>query len=93
MQKRSIYGYQSGLATDVLPFISRDLSDGVEVFKNIYPSLIRTRSYVLVDSSTLVSGRASVIYQSDVLGYTYPVNFLEENKNLIYSNGDVAIYR
>ncbi|MEK7155999.1 MAG: DUF2206 domain-containing protein [Patescibacteria group bacterium] len=93
MQKRSIYGYQSGLATDVVPFISRGLSDGVEVFKNIYPPLIRTRSYVLVDSSTLVSGRASVIYQSDVLGYTYPVNFLDENKNLIYSNGDVAIYR
>lgn len=105
MRTRSIYGYQSGLAVDVFPFIApaplegeasltgRDLTDGVEVFKNIFPSLVRTRSYVLVDAGTLESRRASVIYNSDVLAYTYPVDFLDENKNLIYSNGDVVVYR
>ena len=105
MHARGIYGYQSGLAVDVTSFLSpapleggasltgRDLTDGVDVFKNIYPSLVRTRSYVLVGEATLKHERAMVIYNSDVLAYQYPLNFLDENKDLLYSNGSVGVYR
>ncbi len=93
MRVRSIYGFESGLAVDTLQYLPLSLTDGVDVSKNIYPGFVRTRSYMLVGAATLKEGRATILYNSDVVPYQYPLDFLDENKDLLYSNGDVAVYR
>lgn len=93
MQVKGIHAYQSGLAVNVLPLLPRDLTDGVEVLRSIYPGLVRTQSYVLVGPMMLTDGRGTLIYNGDVLTYVYPRAFLDENKNLLYTNGSSAVYR
>ncbi len=64
-----------------------DISDG------IFPGIIHQYGYVFVEESTFRKAVTSVLYGGDLVRYTYPTKFLEDNKNLIYDNGVVRIYR
>ena len=64
-----------------------DISDG------IFPGIIHRYGYVFVEESTFRKAVTSVLYGGDLVRYTYPVKFLDENKDVIYDNGVVRIYR
>ncbi|MDH6578060.1 DUF2206 domain-containing protein [Kitasatospora sp. MAP5-34] len=60
---------------------------------DIYPTLIRPNSYVLLGATTLQKDEVTVFYQGDLITYRYPKNLLDTSKNLIYSSEGAVIYR
>jgi len=60
---------------------------------DIYPGLIQKDTYVLLGYSNVHNNQATITYNGDLVTYTYPTQFLNQQKNLIYSNGGVDIYR
>jgi uncharacterized membrane protein len=58
-----------------------------------YPGLIRKDSYVYLGYTATVKHEANIFYNGDTITYEYPVEFLDQQKNLIYSNGGSEIYR
>ncbi len=59
----------------------------------IIPSLIYRNSYVYARYANIVEGRAETNYEGKELILNFPREFLEDNKDLIYSNGKSNIYR
>ncbi|GHO98526.1 hypothetical protein KSF_085740 [Reticulibacter mediterranei] len=62
---------------------------GIEAFNEIFPQVIHKNAYVYQE----ISSRMVVSIDRDVLIYNSSKPFLDENKNLIYSNGRNNIYR
>jgi len=60
---------------------------------DIFPSTIDQNAYVYLSSTNLLKKRAFYAYNVDFLSYTYPVDFLDSQKNLIYSNKFSRIYK
>jgi uncharacterized membrane protein len=60
---------------------------------DIYPTLIRTGTYVFLGYATTRKGEATLSYQGDLVTYHYPIFALRQSKDLIYSNGSSEIYR
>jgi hypothetical protein len=87
----------AGLQASYLPerFISMTPADllGTQVVSDIYPTRMRTDTWVLLGYSTVRSGRSSVFANGDVVSYTYPKAFLEQTKSRVFSNGGAEIYR
>lgn len=59
----------------------------------IYPLSIRRDAYVYIQYAVAHTGEATLIYNGTRLTYVYPIMFLDDNKDLIYNNGFVRIYR
>jgi uncharacterized membrane protein len=60
---------------------------------DIYPGLVRQNSYVFLGYTTVRKQQATISYNGTQITYTYPIQFLDDNKNLVYNNGDVNIYK
>jgi hypothetical protein len=60
---------------------------------DIYPTLIRTSSWVILSYTTVHIGQATADVDGDLVTYRYPTGFLEASKDLVYSNGGAQIYR
>jgi uncharacterized membrane protein len=60
---------------------------------DILPSVVKKDAYVFLGPITTEKDRATEIYDSDQINYQYPIQFLQENKNLIYNNGGAEVYR
>lgn len=60
---------------------------------DIYPYLVQKDSYIYLGNTNVNKKTASVAYNGDVISYSYPVDFLDNNKSLIYNNGDSKIYK
>lgn len=71
----------------------------IHTYEKIYsvdgliPSVIRRNSYVYLSVSNVQTGQVIIYANGAPLYYKYPFNFLDSNKNLIYSNGSAKIYR
>lgn len=60
----------------------------------ILPSVMTKDSYIYLSYANVVQGRADALYNKNVaLTYSYPIEFLKENKNMIYNNGGSQIFR
>ena len=57
------------------------------------PVTIRKDTYVYLDYSNVKNRKNTIFYKGDLITYDYPVEFLNENKNLIYSNGGSEIFK
>lgn len=66
---------------------------GLSVEDDIYPATIPVEAYVFVGYGTLHQHTAVIYSNGDPLTYIYPMNFLDDNKDLIYSSGGARIYR
>ncbi len=66
---------------------------GYDNSNDIYPGLIRKDSYVFMGYTNVHDDKASLLYNGDIIQYQYPMQILNQNKNLLYSNGDVNIYK
>jgi uncharacterized membrane protein len=60
---------------------------------NIYPSLVRKSAYVYMGYSNVNNQRATLVYNGDQVSYTYPLQFLDLQKNLLFNNGSARIYK
>jgi uncharacterized membrane protein len=63
------------------------------VVGNVLPQNITHESYVYVDATNKNLGAAYVFYQGHELPYRFPTQFLQDQKNTIYSNGSTEIMR
>lgn len=61
----------------------------------IIPDVIanNAHSYVYTSNTNKNLGKAEVNFNNKFLTYTYPIKFLDDKKNLIYSNGNSSIYK
>lgn len=59
----------------------------------LFPSYISKDGYVYMSKINTNYDVAYTSYNHNLIGYNQPVEFLEENKNLVYSNGESKIYR
>ena len=66
---------------------------GISLVNGIYPGLIQKDAYVFLDSKNTQKHISTVVWNGDVVGYTYPTQFLDAEKELLYSNGEVRIYK
>lgn len=58
-----------------------------------FPLLVKNNSYLYLDVVVVTKNRAAVGHGGDFITYAYPMEFLEKNKDLIYSNGSVSIFK
>lgn len=86
-------GVQGSYAPNRYEFISPRYVNGQQSVTDVYPPLVRQSSWVILGYSTLHTGRATTTYDGDLLTYTYPIRFLQDNKNLVYDNGGTEIYK
>jgi uncharacterized membrane protein len=68
-------------------------NNGLFSSSELLPSLIHKSGYVYIDNSKVKNQKDIIFYSGDLLIYKYPINFLENNKNLIYNNGGTKIYK
>ena len=86
-------GVQSEVETDQYAYIRGQSYSGVNLIDDVYPTLVRKSTYVFLGYSTVSKGEATVSYGGDLITYRYPIKFLNENKDLIYSSNGARIYK
>ena len=60
---------------------------------DIYPTLVRRTSWVILGYTTVRTKQATFTYDGALYNYIYPVRLLWNNKNLVYDNGGAEIYK
>jgi uncharacterized membrane protein len=78
--------------TDLDTAIRLESVTGYQAQNDITPSLIKTYSYVLLGYNDTTNKQVFVSYDGNTLTYNYPTQFLNANKDLIYSNGASEVY-
>lgn len=63
------------------------------MFKDLLPSAIDRNAYVYSSYANTIETRTFAYYGQKVMGYTFPKEFLNGNKNKIYSNGGSEIFK
>lgn len=66
---------------------------GQQFIEDAAPPLLRRHAWVILDYSILHTGLATASYDGDLIPYRYPTAILRTNKNLVYDNGAMEIYR
>jgi len=61
--------------------------------EKILPVTIRKDTYVYLDYSNVKNRKNTIFYKGNLITYDYSVEFLNENKNLIYNNGGSEVFK
>jgi len=61
--------------------------------RDIHPLMVRRDGYVFLGYSNIRERRATTTLDGDLVTYGYPSSFLDDNKDLVYSNGGASVYR
>jgi uncharacterized membrane protein len=64
-----------------------------EIINIILPQTIDKKAYVYSGYINTVKKRGFVSVQGDIISYNFPTEFLNQNKNKIYNNGDSEVYK
>ena len=96
--QNNVYGYdqkeyQSSVQTDRYTSTKIVTISDINPLNDIYPGLIRKNSYVFLGFANIYKKQVTIIYSGDLISHTYPIEFVNENKNLIYSNDGSRIYK
>lgn len=83
----------ASVQTDLDTSIRLDSVTGYQAQNDITPNQIETYSYVLLGYNDTVNRQAFISFDGNTITYNYPTQFLNNNKNLLYSNGGSEIYR
>jgi uncharacterized membrane protein len=81
------------IQSDRLAILKAKTFFDIDFLNDIYPALIRKNAYVYLGFRNTIKKQSSITYNSDTITYAYPVQFLEDNKDLIYNNGYSIIYK
>ena len=85
--------YQSEVQTDRFTLRTNSTFAQINTLNDIYPGLVRRDSYVYLGYANVTKLQASVSYNDSNFTYIYPISFLDDNKDLLYTNGGSRIYR
>jgi len=66
---------------------------GSEVIADAYPTLVRRASWLILSGTAVSSAYTFTHSNGALLEYKYPTELLNNYKNLVYTNGDVVIYK
>jgi len=87
----------AGIQADYIPtrfaFASPADVTGQEVISDIYPTIVRRSSWVILGYSAVHTGLVTTFYDGDLITYFYPTDFLFTTKDLVYNNGGTEIYK
>jgi uncharacterized membrane protein len=67
--------------------------DGSGFKLDVLPATIDQNAYVFMSYTNVVKHEMIKYYNGEFILYSYPTNFITDNKNLIYSNGGSQIYK
>ncbi len=84
---------QTNMQTDIFQSHTTNIKSDIETYGDIYPGLIRRDSYVFLDHYNLNYSQGSISYNDTLFHYSYPIPFLDEQKDLIYNSGETRIYK
>jgi hypothetical protein len=59
----------------------------------IYPPAINRDAYVVLGGANVVAQKTEITVDGYELWYRYPLEFLDNNKNLVYATGTTRVYR
>jgi len=60
---------------------------------NVTPENISINSFVYGDQANVKDGITTTVINNNGFSYQFPATFLQQNKNLVYSNGSSEVYR
>jgi uncharacterized membrane protein len=86
-------GIQAENLTSRFIFNARSDVTGSQVITDIYPTLVRRSSWMILSYSNVHTRQATSDYDGDLLTYEYPMGFLRKTKNLVYNNDGAEIYK
>lgn len=66
---------------------------GIQAQQDITPGLVQQGAFVELGYSDVAKRQVTVPFSGNLLTYAYPTNFLNQTKNLIYTNGGAEVYR
>jgi len=66
---------------------------GLFSYKNVLPGVLTKEAYVYLDYTNVDKQEDIVSHKGDLFIYKYPIKFLDQNKDLIYSNAETIIYK
>jgi hypothetical protein len=66
---------------------------GLPLTDGLFPTLLRTDSYVIVGYSVTHTGDAAVSVSGDLVTYRFPTALLDDTRDRLYTNGSVEVYR
>ena len=64
-----------------------------KITENIFPSIIDKNSYVYSSYTNTIKKRAFISIKGEMISYNFPTEFLDQNKNKIYNNGESEIFK
>lgn len=85
--------YQAEIQIDRCPCLLTETARDAGMADDIYPGFIRKDSYVYLGYTNIKKQKGTITYNGDNIDYDYPIDFLDDNKDLIYNNGGSRIYR
>lgn len=70
-----------------------DKIDTHKIILDVFPSVIDKRAYVYSNYTNTIEKRGFANIEGREIGYNFPIEFLNQNKNQIYNNGDTEIFK
>ncbi len=87
-------GIQAENFTDRLTFTEPDAVSGQQVLGDMYPTVVRRSSWVMLGYTTITTGVAiTSVTGGTLITYAYPIDFLRASKNLVFNDGGSEIYK
>jgi uncharacterized membrane protein len=86
-------GRPADVQTDLFTATRLNALTGISPEEDITPGVVEQGSYVVVGYTAATKGQVTVPYNGNLITYKYPLKFLDQTKNLIYSNGGAEVYR
>jgi hypothetical protein len=65
---------------------------GPTVIQDVTPLTINQHAWVYASTSNIVDGRARVVFGNYSIYYTFPVQFLDQNFDIVYSDGTSEVF-
>lgn len=84
---------QAEVATDKYSLSRLQNYSDINAGDDVFPILIRKDAYAFMGYTAVRKGEVSFVISGDLVTYKYPLDFLDNNKSLIYSSNGARIYR
>jgi uncharacterized membrane protein len=90
---RAATSVQAEVETDKFEFQRLRIYSGVDPINDIFPTLLRQRSFVFLGYTTVTSDLAGISYKGNLVMYRYPTSFLLHWKDLLFNDGGAEVFR
>ena len=63
------------------------------IIENVFPSIVNKNAYVFSSNTNTLKNKSYINTKGEIITYNFPSEFLNQNKNLIYNNGESEIFK